>query len=111
DLERRVIDFEQRAQVIAQSVGQLHQRVVGATMDLEQRLGVFDAHKQTIEQALGESSRVMDVLSGLESQVTRFAGRELEQAHQQVGLLEHRAADATAALERRASDFGAQIER
>ena len=77
---------------------------------LDRRVNDFDTQKKTVEQVLAEAIRATAILSALESRIASLTGGDkgLGFAGDTVDVLEQRAAQTTAQLERRVSDFDAQ---
>ena len=105
-----VATLEQRA---IDATASLERRAADTTTDLERRLDTFDVQKQAIVHALGEATRVTDLVAALEAHLVSLTGpdHELARAEARVGLLQAHAADAAAAFERRTAETIADLER
>jgi DNA repair exonuclease SbcCD ATPase subunit len=102
-LEQRAID----------ATASLERRAADTTTDLERRLDTFEAQKQAIVRALGEATRVTDLVTALETHLASLTGPDqaLARAEARVDQLQAHAADAAAAFERRAAETIADLER
>ena len=105
-----VATLEQRA---IDATASLERRAADTTTDLERRLDTFDVQKQAIVHALGEATRVTDLVAALEAHLVSLTGSDqaLARAEARVDLLQAHAADAAAAFERRAAETIADLER
>ena len=105
-----VATLEQRA---IDATASLERRAADTTTDLERRLDRFDVQKQAIVHALGEATRVTDLVAALEARLVSLTGSDqaLARAEARVDLLQAHAADAAAAFERRAAETIADLER
>jgi hypothetical protein len=113
-LQQRALEaiatLEQRA---VDATASLERRAADTTTALERRLDTFDVQKQAIAHALGEATRVTDLVASLEARLVSVTGSDqaLDRAEARVGLLQAHAGDAAAAFERRAAETIADLER
>jgi chromosome segregation ATPase len=113
DQQSRVALLTEKSEWLGEAeatVGRLEHRAVETTGQLDRRVNDLNTQKQTIEQALAEATRVTAILSALENRIASLTGGDLGLGHagDTIELLEQRAAQTTARLDRRVSDFDAQ---
>src|SRR5262245_12421358 len=113
DLQARVALLTEKSEWLGEAeatVGRLEHRAVETTGQLDRRVNDFDTQKLSIEQALAEAPRGTAILSALENRIASLTGGDqgLGHAGDTIELLEQRAAQTTARLDRCVSDFDAQ---